>query len=290
MPRGFVTFAHRNSRRHAWFFRNAAGEEFSRERPNRRADHGQYFDFDQQRVFIRDRGLHRDGGINPAYDAATRTQVIGQMWRGLVRTATGEISLKNDASGMFNLIPVHLSNFLGVDNVIARPFENVHDDLDDGGTRAETAANFYEQVQQMPPQLDFFAYCGHGSPSGLESACATGETHVTRLAGYLRQLRSGGTVVLYACSTGVPGGFAQQLSQALAGQNISVWGHTQSGSASTNISKVRYLRGEVRSVQSTLSETARRHWNSRRLPHRIYLLAPFWTPEELEGQIARVVH
>jgi len=194
--------------------------------------------------------------------------------------------MKNDASGMFSRIPTHLTEYLGAGNVIRAPFENVHDDLEEGGTERDTRENFFAQLAAMPAGLDFFAYCGHGTENGLASACVDNDTARARLVTSLASLQQGGTVILYACSTGAPGGLAQQLSRTLGGGNISVWGHTQSRSASTNPTKVRYLRGEALSLQHELSDAARTRWNRGRLPDRIYIMAQFWTIAELETQIA----
>jgi hypothetical protein len=287
MPRGFVTYAGHNSRHNAWILQTPDGATFSAERPQLRQPAGTTFRFGSSHsVYVPGR-LRRDGTVMNAFDASNHSAAAGTIRRGTLTNADGSVRLKNDSTGMFARIPAHLSEYLGSANVIARPFENVHDDADgDHGTAGDTRDNFFEQVESMPSGLDFFAYCGHGSPDGLPSACISGPAARTRLATSLANLNAGGTVVLYACSTGAPGGFAQRLSVDLSGRNIAVWGHTQSGAASTNPTKVRYLRGEAFALQHHLSEAARARWNRGGLPQRIYIMAPFWTIDHLESQIA----
>lgn len=100
-----------------------------------------------------------------------------------------------------------------------------------------------EALAACPPGLEFVAYLGHGVPSGLESA----GIHLRNADRFMQLLASrcaqNANIVLYACSTGAPNGFAQALGDYLAPKNIWVWGHTSYGNYANRTMFVRYPGG-----------------------------------------------
>jgi hypothetical protein len=153
-------------------------------------------------------------------------------------------------------------SLFGLADPLICPFENVHDDLDPDGSRADTRNNFFDAlVAVSQSQLDFFAYAGHGGRNSLPSAQVR-EQDLDRLQTQIQRLaRPGGIVLLYACQTGYAGGFASKLSRRLP--TMAIWGHTDSGQASRNADKLVYRNGVGVDIRNVLTSEAR----SRFAPH-----------------------
>lgn len=100
-----------------------------------------------------------------------------------------------------------------------------------------------DALAACPSGLEFVAYLGHGVPSGLES----GGIHLRNADRFMQLLADrcapNASIVLYACSTGAPNGFAQALGEYLAPKNIWVWGHTSYGNYANLSMFVRYPGG-----------------------------------------------
>mgnify|MGYP000935876592 CR=1 FL=1 len=87
--------------------------------------------------------------------------------------------------------------------------------------------------------LKVVAYFGHGLRSGLPSADLWWKD-LPQLAEAVRSsCQLGAHVILYACTAGLPGCFANQLSK-LVGPNVTVWGHTCQGHGYFNPYVTRY--------------------------------------------------
>lgn len=117
-------------------------------------------------------------------------------------------------------------------------FFNVHDDAVDGGTESDSRKSFMEQMRKLNSNLDFFAYAGHGNGGSLGSACLNRkhEEYQEFLNILRRVVKPGGTIIFYACCTGVANGFAQSVSSAVA--NVTVFAHSSSGHGQTNPEEV----------------------------------------------------
>lgn len=106
--------------------------------------------------------------------------------------------------------------------------------------------------------LDVIAYFGHGIPNGLPSADIY-ESHLDAFAEAIRSAANPGCrVVLYACSSGAEGGFAQKLGRKLHGRCI-VYGHTCVGHSFTNPYVTRFPYADE-DTQPFLIEPQSRQW------------------------------
>lgn len=87
--------------------------------------------------------------------------------------------------------------------------------------------------------LGVVAYFGHGLQSGLPSADLWWQD-IPRLAASIRAACAPkAQVVLYACTAGKPGCFAERLAMMI-GSGVRVWGHTCAGHSFTNPYVTRY--------------------------------------------------
>lgn len=87
--------------------------------------------------------------------------------------------------------------------------------------------------------LEAIAYFGHGHGSGLGSA-EIGMRDIPKLAEAISQAAAPGCrVILYACTAGRVGGFAQKLAESLGGRVV-VFGHSCLGHSFTNPFVTRY--------------------------------------------------
>lgn len=98
--------------------------------------------------------------------------------------------------------------------------------------------SIFAQLETVPQNsLNLVAYFGHGTPNGLESA-AIGRGQLARFAQLINdKCAQDANVVLFACSAGARGGFAEMLSREMR-KNIWVFGHCSWGSYS-NLSMFR---------------------------------------------------
>ena len=91
-------------------------------------------------------------------------------------------------------------------------------------------------------------------------------------------------MLLHACSTAAPGGFAERLSVALPG--MTVIGHRQEGAGSTNPRKYRIRNGQSVAVQTTLPADVQGLWNAQALGReRLYARYPFLTPDQIAAEL-----
>jgi len=157
-----------------------------------------------------------------------------------------------------------------------RPFGNVHEDEVHGnGGRGKTRDNFFAALADIPGAkcYDFFAYCGHGVKEGLASAAmgrmAGGDsTLYDKFLGELRRmLKPNPIIIFYACSTGKPGGFAENVCNDLRSMNPTVWAHLSDGNGDTNPEKVRIRPGgDRKTVRDSMKEilgSDYHHWECR---------------------------
>lgn len=95
---------------------------------------------------------------------------------------------------------------------------------------ARRRQTIYSAISALPPSsLKIVAYFGHGTPSGLESAGIDAHHLLEFSRLLLDKCDVNAAIVLYACSTGAAGGFAEQLANLLTSKQISVYGHTSYG-------------------------------------------------------------
>jgi hypothetical protein len=221
---------------------------------------------------------------NPAFDIATWGEIGYLNWEPL-RTAAGLLKAKPDSSGEFRLIAKKLKELYLLPSSLIVPFENVHDDIEAGGTAAETRDNFFEALEDVRESgLDFFAYAGHGGEQSLPSAQVR-KSDISRLADQIRRIvRPDGIVIFYACSTGAPDGFACKISALLP--LMRVWGHTDSGQASRNADKVCYKNGAGIDIRDKLSAAARAKWAAHLLHSPdFYARFPFLALDTINAEL-----
>lgn len=108
-------------------------------------------------------------------------------------------------------------------------------ELDDVNDR-ETMINRISETRSV----DTIAYFGHGTSHSLSSA-DIGERNTGALAAAInRSATRGCRIVLYACSSGAAGGFAESLARQTAGGGTIVFAHTTVGHAYRNPHVVAY--------------------------------------------------
>lgn len=230
------------------------------------------------------RKLDKKARRNDAYDPATWADAGYINWETL-KDASGNVKPKPDSTGEFKLIGRKFKGLYGLPDTLVRSFENVHDDVDPEGKGADTRENFFDTLAEVTEgSLDFFAYAGHGGTQSLPSAQVR-KQDMSKLADEIRRLvKSDGTVIFYACSTGAPGGFASSLSKLLP--EMTVWGHTDAGQASRNADKIRFQNGTSQDIRDLLSAAARAKFASYlRASEDFYARLPFMTVEDMEAEL-----
>jgi|SRR5689334_8994339 len=135
--------------------------------------------------------------------------------------------------------------------------------------------------------LNVIAYFGHGTPNGLPSANIT-KKHLDKLASaIIGAAASDCRVIFYACSTGIPNGFAQDLADRLGG-HIVVYGHTCPGHSFTNPYVTRYPF-VYEDTQPFLVEPGGTYWGPwyRHIKGKsdIWMRFPFMSKEEVEAEL-----
>jgi hypothetical protein len=304
-PRGVVLFAGRNSRRreYAAYLLSAGWARagyLKRCRPPRplpawcRAGGHVFYEIESFNGHGTGRQVAMSGrpdrtGENHLYDPATGA-TVGRARREDVVNATDVRQMKNDSTGMFRPVAHTFRQLYGSQ---IEAFENVHDDFDeDGHNERDTRENFFEAVDNVAVTgLDFFAYSGHGSARGLPSAgistTANGRTDrgFTALVAAIRRLcRADGWVLLYACSTADPGGFAEKLSGALP--RMTVFGHRQAARGDVNPRKYRIVGGRSVAVQSELPADVRELWTAAALEREnLYARYPFLSIAQIADEL-----
>jgi hypothetical protein len=126
---------------------------------------------------------------------------------------------KCDATGAF--IPA-AQKFGGAYNCPWKQFDNT-------GTNAERRKRFLDTIDKVcPGGTNLFAYFGHGIKGGLPSAGVYGDDIDALLEVLLPKISTPFVAVLYACSSGMAGGFSGKL-RAKLGPNVWVYGHSTVG-------------------------------------------------------------
>jgi len=228
-------------------------------------------------------------GTSDVWSPSTGT-LMGKLAKEDVQDATGKKVTRRDSNGMFEVVAMKLKKVHSLPSNLIKEFSNVHDDFAEGGTKDESRANFFAALKSAPgtgkaSELDFFAYSGHGSGWSLPSA-GVARTHLPKLAAEITRLvRSTGTVVLYACSTGTPKGFAQQLSALLP--NMTVWGHLPPpGPASINPRKMKFKGGTQQRFLDEFSAPELAKWKAHVISSAdFYARYPFMSMAEIRAEI-----
>lgn len=121
------------------------------------------------------------------------------------------------------------------------------------------------QIGNFQNNYDLVAYFGHGGSHSLISSDMTVRQFCDIFRG---RINRGAKIILYACSTGTPGGFAQQISRQFA--DSTVYAHTTAEDATRNPAVVVYP--ELHPVA-----------NQNYIVHPNSYLWPFWVRKILEA-------
>lgn len=159
-------------------------------------------------------------------------------------------------------------------------FENTED------SRTADAKGFLKLIQDQPGGWDVFAYFGHGDSNALGSADVRGRKGATALADALRPKCNVGVIImLYACNTGAPGGFAQWLAEDLANLGATVYAHVPPpGHTFQNANVVVYPGGAPVVPRSS---PLWRDWyrDMHAAGNELWARFPFMTAKELEAEL-----
>ena len=300
LPRGVVVYANRNSREmgHAYF---------SQALPNGPAQRLGYLQargavinnlpgFNRYRVrglngqllaneVAAPRALSEDGRRQDVRDPDNGVR-LGYTCYELMRNQQGNLDLRSDSTGMFRVIGRAFTRRYG-GQALVLPFDNVHDDEGDEGTRADTRQNFMNVLQSVAESnLDYFAYAGHGYNTSLPSAQIRQDQAADFVAELRRIVRPDGIIVFYACHTAAVGGFAEFISRQLP--QMTVFGHRERGQGSVNPLKYRIRNGQSVEFKSLLSAPARERWRGSLDRDDLYARYPFLTIEQINSELAPV--
>ena len=139
--------------------------------------------------------------------------------RGLIFAQAINMEARHDASGAF--IPG------------ARQFARAHGLSEPIWLKDKNDRKLMIETIATARDLDVIAYFGHGTRSSLPSADIRWE-HLPQLSEAVRGAAGANCrVILYACTTGIEGCFANQLAKIL-NYDVTVWGHTCAGHSFTN--------------------------------------------------------
>lgn len=199
-------------------------------------------------------------------------------------TADGAYVTKRDSTAVFEVAGKGLKS--GYPGTQALEFANVHDDAVDGGDKSDSRRNFMEQMGKLNSNLDFFAYAGHGNGRSLGSACLSlKDAEYQKFIDILvRVLRPNGTIIFYACLTGVPSGFAEAVSRRLP--NVTVFAHLTKGHGQTNPEKVRIRNGARDTFADLLGNDDYLRWTTAiKAGGDLWRRYPFMTVEELKAEV-----
>ena len=159
-------------------------------------------------------------------------------------------------------------------------FENTEE------SKTADAKGFLKMIQDQAGGWDVFAYFGHGDSNALGSADVRGRKGATNLANVLRpKCNSGAIIMLYACNTGAPGGFAQWLAEDLASIKATVYAHAPpKGHTFQNANVVSYPGGAP-----VIAHSSRLWGDWYRDMHAsgndLWARFPFMTAKELEAEL-----
>lgn len=147
-----------------------------------------------------------------------------------------------------NAAPTHRCDMSRAFRPHASQFRHVHGIsepitvFDNGAPHAQRRSEILDAIRAARPGVSIFAYFGHGLSNAMSSA-GFYEAHIPELARALNGVcaPAGMAVLLYACSTGEPGGFASKLAAQL--KHATVYGHIRPGPDNSNPRVVRYPGG-----------------------------------------------
>ncbi len=184
----------------------------------------------------------------------------------------------HDATGAFHI------GAAGFQKIHSLPpwvrFENTAD------SKTADAKGFLKIIQDQPGGWDVFAYFGHGDSNALGSADIRGRKGSTTLANVLRpKCNTGVIIMLYACNTGAPGGFAEWLAEDLASVHATVYAHVPPpGHTFQNANVVVYPGGApVIPRHSSLWRDWYRDMHAT--GNELWARFPFMTAKELEAEL-----
>lgn len=222
----------------------------------------------------------------PVYDPKTMQKAAGSLRYVDKTDSQGNYVMRGDSTHVFQACARALREKYS--SVHLEPFANVHDDgVDDvKETVGMSFENFKKAVNACPANRDFFAYAGHGDKHVLPSAGLRmrDSAHFNWFLGRLREIvRPGGTIVFYACSTGVAGGFAHHVAQALPDRTV--FGHTIAGHGSTNPEKARMIGGEHQTFRSLLENDFTKWQSYIKSCSDIWRRYPWMTIEEIRSEV-----
>lgn len=121
------------------------------------------------------------------------------------------------------------------------------------------------QLSETTGNYDLIAYFGHGGSHSLISADMTVRQFCDLFG---TRANRGVKIILYACSTGTPGGFAEQISRRFAGSTVIA--HTTAEDATRNPAVVQYPDPHTTT-------------NQNYIVHPFSLLWPVWVRKLLES-------
>lgn len=222
---------------------------------------------------------------NDAWSPATSAIATGVLNYEEVHDVAGTAVLRHDSNGMFAVIAAGLRKKYSLPADLVRSFDNVHDDLEDGGTSKDSKKNFFAELKKMKgTELDFFAYAGHGNYNGLPSA-GVYMSDIDDLEKEINRLiKADGSVMLYACSCA--SGFAQHLSRKLG--NRKVWAHTGAGTADKNPNMHLFQNGLDQHFlgEKNFTKDEVTAWKRYlKLSDDFYMRFPFMTIQEMKNEI-----
>jgi hypothetical protein len=180
----------------------------------------------------------------------------------------------------------------GAFHIGAAKFQRIHSlpawvKFENSDSRTADAKGFLKQIADQPGGWDVFAYFGHGDSNALGSADIRGRKGATTLADALRPKCNDGVIImLYACNTGAPGGFAEWLADDLAGKNATVYAHVPPpGHTFTNANVVQYPGGEwVIPKSSPLWKDWYKDMHAEQ--NELWARFPFMCADELETELS----
>ncbi|MBL8230541.1 MAG: hypothetical protein JNL98_18770 [Bryobacterales bacterium] len=238
-------------------------------------------------------GPNRFKGVVDAWDPANPVMLLpGKLSKEDVVDGSGKLKMRADSSAVFKYAGDLLKKAYPATE--CRSFANVHDDFDDGGNLTDSLNNFMEEVTELADHctnLDYFAYSGHGNGPELPSAGL--KINTKRYEEFVECLRSmlrpDARVIFYACSTGLPGGMAPDLSKRLPG--ITVYGHNCAGHGMTNPEKVRCVGGQREVFQTIMGPEQFSRWSRLiKMPSEdIWLRYPWMTIDEIRAEVDRKI-
>ena len=195
----------------------------------------------------------------------------------------------HDATGAFRPKAAEFARYHGITDI------QFIDNHKKGAERAKALLTTLESRQN----LEVVAYFGHGLSYGLATAQIYRYDNGGKKA-FAAALRkstgAGARLLLYACSAGVRGGWADELSQMM-GPNFSIYGYDRAGHCSTNPYVTRYPAGSAGSEYVIPGTTHHPQWKNwvcklkcERSHEPLWLRFPFMTTEAILAECARYDH